>query len=308
MGRLAQTLGVRNTVVAMQSLRIQSWDHKCLKLLQQTGPLLAQGPHSYDCAHGTAFLIGHRLALTATHVLTGYLQHIHDVDPFDDRAASAAARRRLVMSLVLLIPSKHRKPLQLEVCGTKVMAPGDLTLLQLASRTDYPWPELGPYPELRLTGPRIGENVWGFGYPNSRVRREGPRKNAVLMSATPAVGSVEDVTVDSENPISRRLPRFQTNANFLPGISGGPIVDAGARVCGVISSSITFAEEESPVSYGSILWPIASASIANRRAVKPSARSPRNIVASKIINAVDFKELPDSARNALAARGHVMLD
>ena len=177
----------------MQSLRIQSWDRKCLKILQQTGPLLAQGPKAYDCAHGTAFLIGHRLALTATHVITGYLQHIHGVDPFDEREANAAARRRLVMSLVLLIPSEHRKPFQLEIQRIQVMAPGDITLLQLASRTDYPWPELGPYPELRLAGPKIGEDVWGFGYPNSKVRREGPRENAVLVSATPAVGVVEDV-------------------------------------------------------------------------------------------------------------------
>ena len=91
-------------------------------------------------------------------------------------------------------------------------------------------------------------------------------------------------------------------------MSGGPIVDVNARICGAIASSITFAREESPVSYGSILWPIASAKIANRRAIKPSARVARNIVASHLIKAIDFKELPQSTLNALAARGRDILE
>lgn len=280
----------------MKCLRTHSWERRTLRILQQTGPLLAKGPGGYDYVHGTAFIVGHRLALTALHLVTGYLQHIHGIDPFDPELPWRRPRNRLVMTLILLLPSRTRKPVQLEVMGIEANAPGDVALLRLASTKEYPWHDFPPYPKLRLAGPHIGETVYGFGYPRSSLRRTGPRKIAIRISPTPSVGVVRDVALESNDPRSWRLPRFETDADFSPGMSGGPIVDASARICGVVSSSIAFAESGPPVSYGSILWPIASAMVRNKRATKPSARRAQNVVAAKLLDIVDFQELPSSVR------------
>jgi trypsin-like peptidase len=53
------------------------------------------------------------------------------------------------------------------------------------------------------------------------------------------------------------FPRFQTNARFDGGMSGGPVFNENGELCGIISSGFVFSEDGgSEATFVSSLWPL----------------------------------------------------
>ena len=281
----------------MAPLYLSRFEQSCVRIAQLTGPLIAKGPDGYDCAHGTAFLIGDRLAVTAAHVITGYLQHVHGIELLSDGFQPRRRGSRIELDFVLLLPNTDLGQVQFEVVRTTVFTPGDIALLELGNAKNYPWQNLAPYPSLRIAGPRLGEWVLALGYPTTRVRRKNLSRVLLATSLTGADGLVTEVTHQSSDPHSRRFPRFQTNASYRGGMSGSPIVGEDGCVCGVVASSLESDLEEDTVSFGSILWPLARAKATCRQKHRASTRKPRSIIHSKIVHVADFDALPEPILN-----------
>lgn len=130
------------------------------------------------------------------------------------------------------------------------------------------------FPVVKLSPgiPKIGEKILGFGYYNSKAYIEiidNKLDNSFDPIFTHKVEYSQDTAFTQGEileiyPIKRdnsmlTFPCFYTNARFEHGMSGGPIFNQDGTVCGVICSAQKFIDDEnSYISYGSLLWPSMS--------------------------------------------------
>jgi len=197
----------------------------------------------------------------------------------------------------MLLPNTAKKLIQLEIISTRILSPGDIALLELGDSKNYPWQSLDPYPQLRLCGPKLDEQVFSFGYPSKGIRRLREHNVVVNLSPASARGKVLDVELHPRSFPSQRVPRFQTDAEYLPGMSGSPIAGEDGRICGVVASSISGVDNELPISFGSIMWPLVSTLIRRRILRRNSTKRLRKLAFSGLIDFVDYEDLPSSIRD-----------
>lgn len=108
--------------------------------------------------------------------------------------------------------------------------------------------------------PHIGDKVVGFGC--HKMTFEGSKKNTEGLfehielhdDLSAANGEILEIYPDKRDSVMLPFPVARVNAQFEPGMSGGPVINARSEVCGIICSSMHVDGEHE--SYISLLWPI----------------------------------------------------
>ncbi len=134
----------------------------------------------------------------------------------------------------------------------------DIAILQLNIPTNTQTGEKLFLPAVQLSPglPKIGENIFGFGYHSMKwgpVEYGGFQADQRFSASR---GQVQDVHFPRRDSVFMSFPCFQTSARFDGGMSGGPIICESGQVCGVICSSMkTDVSDGTFTSYGSLIAP-----------------------------------------------------
>jgi S1-C subfamily serine protease len=133
----------------------------------------------------------------------------------------------------------------------------DIAILQLDVPTNTQTGEKLFLPALQLSPglPKLGENIFGFGYHSMKWESttEGFQADQRFSASR---GQVQDIHFPRRDSVFMSFPCFQTSARFDGGMSGGPIISQSGQVCGVICSSMkTDVSDGTFTSYGSLIAP-----------------------------------------------------
>jgi len=187
-------------------------------------------------------LIGKRLALAARHVLRHFAKELST--PHSILASQGGPGESEVLW---------------NVVGAQTFSELDIALLQLAPRGDEALP---PPITLRLSPPEKGERVLAFGCRQSTFSgsEDAAKRESIVwrQSLILSEGEVREVFPLRRDRSFVRFPSFHISALCPPGTSGGPVLDAAGRVCGVICTGWDMMEAAEDVSYVSTLWPAMS--------------------------------------------------
>lgn len=216
-----------------------------------TTPLIARHhPSNTTFVSGTAFIIGHGFALTASHVIEDVLARFRD-----HRKGDALDSGAFDILMYLQIDEGTRF-LPLKVFKIWHSNASDIAVLRFGVPSDWPEDHIWKLPRLQLCPPKAGEEIAGFGFPNVRVEPTGRATADLEVSGHTTTGRVVQIHHARRDSVRLRFPCYQVDARFDGGMSGGPIFNRSGHVCGVICSSMPVSEGLEHVSYACTLWPI----------------------------------------------------
>jgi hypothetical protein len=109
-------------------------------------------------------------------------------------------------------------------------------------------------PVSNVQPPRVGEYVFGIGYPSTRILGRDEDETQIGVSPHITRGRVTEVYLDYRDRGMLNFPCFEINTRFDGGMSGGPLFNESGQLCGLICASRT----GEPVSWGVTLWPAMS--------------------------------------------------
>ncbi len=210
---------------------------------------------------GSGFIIGPYLAVTARHVIEGFVQEYYGKTaelPYGMLLSPNLGRFSLYVF--------HGGDDQLidkifEVDQVSLSDFSDFAVLRLKPtfddrrETGFVWRPLRmhalPVPE--------GYPVWGMGYVVNYAEHPETKEMAYDVNFRNAKGIVKKV-YDRTRGSTMDNPCFETNAPYQGGMSGGPIFDEYGLVCGSIASSMlpTVYDEPGtePWSHATSMWPL----------------------------------------------------
>ncbi len=199
---------------------------------------------------GTAFLIGKRLAMTATHVLDQPFDHdTPEADEFGvvahqiiERQASPLLWRVKEMGRYPSLSGRDDRPFDI---GPLALEPFGPVEPEIEFHRDL-------FFALNVATPKIGTRVVAYGFTKARWDRDSNSADAFDLRCQfrRIEGAVVDVHFPKRDDAGMPFPCFQVDADFESGMSGGPIFNDRQQVCGVVSRGGEFG-----ASWGSILWP-----------------------------------------------------
>jgi S1-C subfamily serine protease len=203
---------------------------------------------------GSAVLISDRLAITARHVIDDYLARfgMTPAGTYAFNIVGACAFSRDDWS----VKWTFRTTATAEGSDEMKTPTSDLTLLAL--------PPAGPpikgirCPTLRLVPPGSGEKVVNLGCHSSNVRRTVTGENVLdewRDERTISTGVIHEVFHQRRDSSMMPFPCFVSDAFSANGMSGGPVFDLEARLCGVLSTGVADAESGEHASTLSSVWP-----------------------------------------------------
>jgi Trypsin-like peptidase domain len=222
--------------------------------------------HLFPC--GTAFLVGKRLAMTATHVLDQPFDR-HDYDPNVSGESSFGVVAQQIIDrrqepLLWRVKEMGRYPSLAEGDDR----PFDVGLLALEPLGDVQ-PEIENHRrwffELNVATPRVGTRVKAYGFAESACE-PSPEEPLVFNSRHSfrrVPGEIVAIHFPKRDNAAMPFPCFQIAADFEPGMSGGPVFNDRDQVCGVVSRGGGFG-----VSWASILWPALAIRIEGKIALQ----------------------------------------
>lgn len=225
------------------------------------------GAEHFDI-RGSAVLIGPGLALTAR----------HNVEIFRDNFEKARHRGETRGELQLLAVQTWQTPAATIIHRVSkwFAAPWtDLAILRLHPAADqrerlprnFRWRAV----TLDMIPPAVGDSIATFGFDEVTLTSSERTVKIAARAATSTGVVVEVLEARIGNP-QHGWPRFQTNACFLAGMSGGPVMRDG-RVCGIVSTSfLAQTDDEDHASFAALLWPAMAIEIDDPRV--PAADSP----------------------------------
>jgi hypothetical protein len=218
-------------------------------------PLFAVRHPGEELFQGTAFLIGEDFALTAWHVIQGFLQRYEIGKPVEGEVATSFEM------LGYFSLDGFQTMLPVRVLRFWRIAPLDIAVLWLGSAAELPgdYPRIAP--ALDLLPPPVGTPVVGFGFHHAAFEYSDDSEAPTFRcSASTTTGEVIEIHHTFRDSARLTFPCFRTNMRFEGGMSGGPVLNnRSGRVCGVICSSFPAgagADDEDDISYASSLWPV----------------------------------------------------
>jgi len=199
---------------------------------------------------GTAFIVGRGYAVTAYHVIEDFLAR-YDFDVTKNEINSF----QLLGILSLDGDTRH---LPLKMMRIWRRGPLDIALMAVGVPADWPDQHRWKAPMLDLLPPRVGDEIFGFGFANSSAHELESEIPQMQLHPRTTTGKVIEVHHLKRDSTRLGFPCFRTNARFDGGMSGGPVFNfRTGHVCGVICSSLPpGAQDVEHVSYASSLWPI----------------------------------------------------
>ncbi len=191
-------------------------------------------------------IIGHRLAITAKHLFE------EDWDKLERYSVIASQILEGGTVGALWYTEKvYRSPHT------------DIAILFLSpvkgseSAAAYEWKHA---PILSMKPPKVGETIWGFGYPSSESQVERlPDRIRVNWKDKPSITTGEVIEVHDEfrDRGMLKFPCFRTNARFDHGMSGGPVFNDRGELCGLVCSGPPPENDNAEwISYAVSLWPL----------------------------------------------------
>jgi S1-C subfamily serine protease len=114
-------------------------------------------------------------------------------------------------------------------------------------------------PRINALEPQRGATVAAFGYRLSKVSVDPTGQHTTVDDeAMTSTGTVRKIYPDGRDRTFMPYPCYQVSARFDAGMSGGPVIDESGALCGIVSSGIQAADDETgePISYAAILWPL----------------------------------------------------
>lgn len=216
-------------------------------------PILLKRSGTFEVA-GTAFIIGPRLALTATHTLV-----------------EGGAPRGDEPYLVFLGGENPDGSLMgglLPIQKISLSADSDVALLRFdAPVLQNDEPIVRTALPISFLGPVVGDTCIAIGYTAGVTFDEAPAEHPRVVTVNPKLrasrGVIEEIHEQQRDSFFLRFPVFRTNARFDSQMSGSPIFSGPAnakhRVVGVVTTGFDHGTESSAhTSHGSLLWPSAA--------------------------------------------------
>lgn len=112
--------------------------------------------------------------------------------------------------------------------------------------------------ELNVATPQRGTHVVAYGFTKTRLEQNPSDSLAYTLthSFRRVEGTITAVHFPMRDQAGMPFPCFEVDADFEPGMSGGPVFNDRGQVCGVISRGGGFS-----VSWASVLWPAFGISV-----------------------------------------------
>jgi len=242
---------------------------------------------------GTATLIGVHLAVTAKHVLE-YANRTFGAKRTQQGIEVDTYSLRLYQ--VLPGPVYRIWNVFRAWCSSS-----DIAILQLGldgasgTETKIEWRS----PLVRVVPPPTDQKVLAFGYRESRIEvteSAGGVHHIVLNDIpTTSAGHVGAIFPERRDSSMLTFPCFEVHARFVPGMSGGLVIDENGALCGLVCSGIQLDDPNAiPISYAVTLWPMLQTEISADRgdAYPRGVTYPMiDLVTDKILPALGLEEL-----------------
>lgn len=200
---------------------------------------------------GSAVFVAPGVALTASHVIEEYWKLFDEEGRW--RTAKAAT---FPIQAIQYVPHLDRF-VTWHVFYASHRDKLDVALLQLAPElSQYPADYVWPYPTLDLRPIARGTRVQALGFPKADVVFDEETNGWQLEHAAGiSVGVVTDVFEEGRDTAKKPFPCFEMDVEIRGGMSGGPVVNADGHMCGIVTTSWTFAEPGPHLSSGALLRP-----------------------------------------------------
>lgn len=214
---------------------------------------------------GSGFLASLDLAFTARHVIDDIFERFTGRRPAD-------LVGRLSFGLQLGTADASGGLVKWDITDYHYSPTLDIVGLKIRLAKPLPSDRLLHLPTFNVLPPERGETVTAFGYANTTRRRLADASVRLRLDPRTTTGIVQEVHHLFRDRAFLSFPCFRTNAQFDPGMSGGPVFNRANEICGVVCSSLPpGAEEEEHASYASLIWPAFGIRF-NDRTRKPEPR------------------------------------
>ena len=203
-------------------------------------PLIADLGKSNPTIVGTALSIRNGVLITAKHIL----------DETRDATEHTNINRNLC-ALQVLPNSDHVK---WEITHMVVHEDADLAVLfaeQNSNRNSHVVPQFS----ISRRAPQRGEWIVAHGYVKGELNvisrsPDGGGVMEISNKCQTSFGVVKEVYEDSRDSIMLPCPCFEVSGRFSPGMSGGPVFNRKAELCGIVSTGIEGAKSSFAVTLG----------------------------------------------------------
>lgn len=202
---------------------------------------------------GSAIIIGQNLAITAKHVIEGFMSDLGSEEVSPDHF-----KHKFALQAAQVLDSGETGVLW-NVPKIWRSAHTDIAFLLLSPTTSeslsFQWKALS----LDLRPLQVGAKIAAFGYHTPRISHDQDSHQPIFywtLSPTTSTGIVTEVFHERRDSAFLKFPCYQTSALFRPSMSGGPALTESGCLCGLVCSGIDFGQADAePVSYVTALWP-----------------------------------------------------
>jgi hypothetical protein len=210
-------------------------------------------------AEGTAFFIAPNILLTAWHNISALIAEIGNNPDVALDSYSFPAWSDIKFMTLSVLQNIEGGCLEREVkYYNRSKFSNDIAVLYLRHNKSVPKETLTEYVHLDADPPLIGERVRAFGYTDS-IAHDAPDASGILngillLGHDPRLvsGNVAEVNEKGLGSL-RPFPYVTVSADFVKGMSGGPVINRHGRICGVVSMGLGGTP---PISYAASIWPI----------------------------------------------------
>lgn len=242
---------------------------------------------------GTAVWIGGHLAVTAKHVLEAPIKRFGAI-----RTSKGLEVAGHSIRLLQVLPGPVYRVWNVSRAW---ITSSDIAILHvdLVRTSEAELAVEWRVPILRVTPPQSGQKVLAFGYRESKVEvsegSDGTHHLVVNDIGTTSIGVVGQIFPERRDASMLTFPCFEVRARFVPGMSGGLVVDENGALCGLVCAGTEFSDPSAvPLSYAATLWPLLTTNISADRgdAYPRGVEYPMiDLALAKLINVIGLESL-----------------
>lgn len=194
---------------------------------------------------GTAILIAPGIAITAQHVI----EEIYEQFNVDN----ASENTNLDLYVFQIVTGACWY-----VCSVSHWVGTDIAVLSIRPRNEEASNSTVHRLKLTVDPPSIGDTVTAIGYPKSSL--DIPRNDSELLHLnltllpTVSEGCVLDVHSSYRDSANVRFPSFSVETEYVGGMSGGPVFNENAQICGLVCAGGK--GELADYSVATSVWPV----------------------------------------------------